>query len=105
MIECNPLTLKASSLNNRRSERPADMSEMITSTLRSALWDACVEHWSKKGSPSMLMGHPIGVHVSSSRPGGTMHPRFLDKPSERVRVLSGDAFSVLCPACYKGGKL
>ena len=91
MIECNPLTLKASSLNNRRSERPADMSEMITSTLH--------------GSPSMLMGHPIGVHVSSCRPGGTMHPRFLDKPSERVRVLSGDAFSVLCPACYKDGKL
>ena len=81
MIECNPLTLKASPLNNRRSERPADMSEMITSTL--------------KGSPSMLMGHPIGVHVSSSRPGGTTHPR----------LLSGDAFSVLCPACYKGGKL
>ena len=27
MIECNPLTLKASSLNNRRSERPADMSD------------------------------------------------------------------------------
>ena len=81
MIECNPLTLKASSLNNRRSERPADMSEMITSTL--------------KGSPSMLVGHPIGVHVSSSRPGGTTHPR----------LLSGDAFSVLCPACYKGGKL
>ena len=91
MIECNPLTLEASSLKtrtcslglskSRRSERPADMSEMITSTL--------------KGSPSMLMGHPIGVHVSSSRSGGTTHPR----------LLSGDAFSVLCPACYKGGKL
>ena len=91
MTVCYIRTLKASPLSNRRSERPADMSEMITSTLT--------------GSPSMRMGHSFRVHAFISCPGGTTHPRFLDKPSEQVRVLSGDAFSVLCPACYKDGKL
>ncbi len=65
MKACNPLTLKASSLNRR---------DMETSTLM--------------GLPSILMGHPVGVHVSGSRSGGTTHPR----------LLRGYAFSVLWPS-------
>ena len=93
MKVCDPLTLKASSLKtrarlcrfaqqrtcslglskSRRSFWLAGRKAMVTSTLT--------------GSPCMLMGHPIGLHVSCSRHGGTTHPR----------LLRGDAFRVLSP--------